>query len=245
MVIFIAVTVLLGVATVLLLAGKGSFLISGYNTSSAKDKAKYNEKKLCRVMGFGTLSIFLSMLLVCIFGIDTRWTMIVFLVTVFISVIAILLLTNTICYSEEFKQNKQAFHKETKKGSIVTTLTVIGIAIIAFVLLLTGDIKVQYGDTSFTVNASYWPNRTISYDTIDKVTYENNISVGDRTNGVGSFRLNEGKFHNSAYGKYFLYSYVDCKEFVKLDTSDGIIVINGKTPEATKEIYNTLLQKVK
>ena len=31
--------------------GKGAFLIAGYNTASAREKAKTDEKKLCRFMG--------------------------------------------------------------------------------------------------------------------------------------------------------------------------------------------------
>ena len=30
--------------------GKGAFLIAGYNTASAEEKAKYDEKKLCWVV---------------------------------------------------------------------------------------------------------------------------------------------------------------------------------------------------
>ncbi|MDR3587593.1 MAG: DUF3784 domain-containing protein [Desulfosporosinus sp.] len=31
--------------------GRGAFLIAGYNTSSKEEKAKYNEKALCKFMG--------------------------------------------------------------------------------------------------------------------------------------------------------------------------------------------------
>lgn len=31
--------------------GKGAFLIAGYNTASREEKAKYDEKALCRCMG--------------------------------------------------------------------------------------------------------------------------------------------------------------------------------------------------
>ena len=31
--------------------GKGAFLIAGYNTASQKEKAKYDEKALCRCLG--------------------------------------------------------------------------------------------------------------------------------------------------------------------------------------------------
>ena len=44
-------TALTGIIAVILLMGKGSFLIAGYNTS--RNKEKYNEKRLCRVVGGG------------------------------------------------------------------------------------------------------------------------------------------------------------------------------------------------
>ena len=43
-----ALFVLLGI---LFSRGKGAFLIAGYNTASAVEKARYNERALCRFMG--------------------------------------------------------------------------------------------------------------------------------------------------------------------------------------------------
>ena len=43
----------LAVLSVVLLMGKGSFLVAGYNTASKKEKEKYDVKKLCRVVGGG------------------------------------------------------------------------------------------------------------------------------------------------------------------------------------------------
>lgn len=40
--------VLLGIVFI---NGKGAFLIAGYNTSSKAEKAKYDEKALCKFMG--------------------------------------------------------------------------------------------------------------------------------------------------------------------------------------------------
>lgn len=48
-IVFILFTIL----SIILLSGHGSWLISGYNTASKEEKAKYNEKKLCRTMGIG------------------------------------------------------------------------------------------------------------------------------------------------------------------------------------------------
>lgn len=40
---------------IVFLNGKGAFLIAGYNTASAMEKAETDEKKLCRFMGKFTL----------------------------------------------------------------------------------------------------------------------------------------------------------------------------------------------
>ena len=41
------------ILSVVLLFGKGSFLIAGYNMLSKERKAQYDEKRLCRVVGGG------------------------------------------------------------------------------------------------------------------------------------------------------------------------------------------------
>ena len=45
------------ILTIALLSGHGSKFISGYNTASKEEKARYDEKKLCRVYGIGMLSL--------------------------------------------------------------------------------------------------------------------------------------------------------------------------------------------
>lgn len=55
------------VLSLLFLSGHGAFLIGGYNTASDEEKGKYDEKRLCRLMGacmsFGTLSFLVLALL--------------------------------------------------------------------------------------------------------------------------------------------------------------------------------------
>ncbi len=41
------------VISIMLLFGHGSWFISGYNTASKEEKAKYDKKKLCRTTGLG------------------------------------------------------------------------------------------------------------------------------------------------------------------------------------------------
>ena len=49
------------VISIMLLSGHGSWFISGYNTASKEEKAKYNEKKLCKTTGFGMAVLTLVM----------------------------------------------------------------------------------------------------------------------------------------------------------------------------------------
>lgn len=47
------VTALFAVLAVVLLSGRGSWLIAGYNTASPEEKQKYDTTRLCRVTGAG------------------------------------------------------------------------------------------------------------------------------------------------------------------------------------------------
>ena len=50
-VVFLISTVFLFILSIPLVMGKLSNLIAGYNTMNAKEKAIYNELKLCRIVG--------------------------------------------------------------------------------------------------------------------------------------------------------------------------------------------------
>lgn len=54
------------ILTLYFISGKGGWLISGYNTLPADQKAQYDEKRLCKWMGFAILmplDIFLLLIL--------------------------------------------------------------------------------------------------------------------------------------------------------------------------------------
>ena len=44
------------IMTALLLRGRGAMLIAGYNTASDEERARYDERKLCRTVGFCMLA---------------------------------------------------------------------------------------------------------------------------------------------------------------------------------------------
>ena len=55
--------IILAIISIVLISGHGGWLIAGYNMASKEEKAKYNEKKLCRTMGIG-MSIITILLLI-------------------------------------------------------------------------------------------------------------------------------------------------------------------------------------
>ena len=92
------VAALLGVLSILLLAGKGGFLIAGYNTAAKEKRGHFDEKRLCRVVGGGCAVLTVILGLGAFYGFafpaPIRWLMpLGYLATV----AAIAVLANTIC----------------------------------------------------------------------------------------------------------------------------------------------------
>lgn len=126
------------------------------------------------------------------------------------------------------------------KYKIVSVIAVAVIIVAVLVLMFTGDVKVEYGDSSFTLKASYWQDLTVEYADIDSIEYRDDISVGLRTNGFGSGRLALGSFKNDELGRYTRYAYTGVKECVLLTSNGKSLVISGKDQESTRAIYEKL-----
>lgn len=75
---------------ILILIGKGDWLISGYNTASAEERAKYNIRRLRLVMGITCLALGVIMLLATI----VKYEMFI-LVTIVPITIPAIILSNT------------------------------------------------------------------------------------------------------------------------------------------------------
>ncbi len=116
------------------------------------------------------------------------------------------------------------------------------LAIVGF-WLFTGNITVEYGENTFTIVASYWPDKEIAYDDITNIEYADQKVKGSRVSGFASFRLLMGNFKNSTYGNYTRYTYADCDAGVVLTVDARKVVLSGKGPESTREIYEELLER--
>jgi hypothetical protein len=97
------------------------------------------------------------------------------------------------------------------------------------------------GET-FTADSTYYSKTTFALDDIQTVQYIASFDGGLRISGFGSAKLELGNFENEKY-KYLSYRYVGTDACVALFTKHGIIVFNQPTEEATKALYDELMEK--
>jgi len=129
----------------------------------------------------------------------------------------------------------------------VRTISLLALAVLLVfvgVIVFTGDIDVVYGETSFTIEASYWDDLTVEYTAIDSVEYREDVHPGVRTFGFGSARLSLGSFKNDEFGAYTRYAYTGSKACVVLHCGEKTLAISGADEVSTSEIYNTLTAKI-
>ena len=90
--------IILAVLSIVLISGHGSCLISGFNMASKEEKAKYNEKKLCRTVGIG-MSVLAILLLIMglLESVLPAFFIYISLGIILVDVVVMTILGNTIC----------------------------------------------------------------------------------------------------------------------------------------------------
>lgn len=133
--------------------------------------------------------------------------------------------------------------KTTKKIYRWSMVAVVLILIAVLVVMFTGTINCVYGDDSFTVEASFYDDLTVTYDSIDTIELRNEPVPGTREFGFGSARLLLGTFRNEEFGLHSRYTYTNCECAIIITAEGKTLVLAGKTPEETQAIYDTLLSR--
>lgn len=92
------VVALFAILSAVLLSGHGANLIAGYNTASEAEKKRYDEKKLCRVLGAG-MAVITVLLLVSALLMDVlpAWFGYLEIGIVLADCAALVILANTFC----------------------------------------------------------------------------------------------------------------------------------------------------
>lgn len=243
------ITILCAVLTLLLLSGKGSFLIAGYNTADAETKAKYDEKKLCLITGLGFGVITVMMALLAVFQKNPPDILLVLSeVVILAACLGVLIAGNTLCKRKTISENMPGTVTHSpKKIQLKRILYCIGTAAVIFfscVILFTGHVVVSLKDRSIDIDISYWADHSVLYEDIASVELLDNIDIGRRTNGLGSPKLYGGNFRNKKFGDYLLYAYAKCNSYIVLHTDGKTVVVNDSTPEKTEKLYKQILDKL-
>ena len=112
------------------------------------------------------------------------------------------------------------------------------------ILLFSGDIRIRYGDASFTVEASYFRDLTVDYASIESIEYLETNPIGSRTGGFGSLRLQMGNYRNAEFGDYTRYSYTMSKTCVALTVDGRMLVLSGPDAARTEAIFSELSSRI-
>ena len=131
-------------------------------------------------------------------------------------------------------------HTVNSKATRISLIAVTSILVLTALLMFTGDINVVLGEETFTIEASFHEDLTVTYDAIDTVEYREGNVEGYRVMGYGSARLLLGIFENEEFGRYTRYTYTNPESCIVLTSGDSVLVFCGRDADQTREIYQQL-----
>lgn len=174
-----------------------------------------------------------------------NWAVPVMIVSVFVLVLL------PVGYSYRYYRRQKANGDElapianltSSKFGKFTLVFLVAIAIFVGCILFTGNLRYQFGEDSFTIDASFYDDLTVAYEDIEEIAYQEENYPGFRVWGYGSFRLLMGTFQ-TGNTQYTRYTYYRPDSAITMTVKGKPVVISGKDPAQTKEIYDTLLQKI-
>ena len=174
------------------------------------------------------------------------------MIAVLIVVIAVIVLVPTVYSYVLYRKHKAAgivyepvFDKKSDKTALWITAIMVPLILVGVtVLMVTGNIELQYNNADFQIIASYSDDLTIKYDEIDSVEYRETFDIGSRYMGFNSARIFTGTYQNEEFDRYTLYGYTGGEGAVVLKKGDQVLVIVAKTAAETKAIYDTLAAKI-
>lgn len=123
----------------------------------------------------------------------------------------------------------------------IVILIVVGV----MVLLFQGKYEVSLSNQSLEIHAECWSDVSVDFADITQIEYRQSHGAANRTNGFGTSSITMGECKNNEYGGYTRYTYEDCDACIVLTVNDHILMINEKTEEDTKALYDELSARIK
>lgn len=254
-VIFGSVLVPLFIMAVFLLKGKGAFLIAGYNTMSKDEKAKYDEKALCRFVGWLLIAIILCMLL---FPVGTyfeiAWlTYCGIALMLVVTIYGVIYMNTGNRFSKSVNSDVSAVGSNEKLESNTKTTLIAAISLSAIVLVAVGilfyqgekDPVVNILDNGIQIEAMYGVSIDFSEIANISLIEENmrDIGIGRRINGYGGFgETLKGNFKSDNLGETLLFVQLKSSPTIRIQRGDKKdIYISFRNSVTTKMLYNELI----
>ena len=138
-------------------------------------------------------------------------------------------------------------NRELKKHPVILTVTMLLVTVILVgvgFLMFTGDIDYTLTDTALTIEADYHDDSVVPYEQIDAIEFRETAPEGIRDWGFASARLMLGRFDNEEFGIHIRYSYVGTDAQIILDCGEDVLILNAENEDATRALYEELLEKI-
>jgi len=233
-----------------LLTGRGGFLIAGFNTMPKEQKAKWNEKALCRFIGMIMLPIGI---MVALIGIEAimDWFIYVFMgVTIVLVFFAIIYANGGKRFrNPDADETAAADTRVSSKVSIIAGIIITVSVVIAVVIMFTYGARepdVTVNPDSISISGMY--GTTVSFGDIREVhLYEQSmksIGIGSRRSGLTVGDIYKGLFSKTGYGDGLLFVRGNSSPVIRIERSDSErdIFISFNNGDKTRELYEKIVQ---
>ena len=261
MIIAYVVLALLSALSVILLTGRGSFLIAGYNTSSPEEKAKYDRKKLCRTVGVTLLLIAAATLGLLLIPVNSAYAtpyFIFYFIFILTDVGVTLYYANKRCLKTGCEANKKAAiddkylgnHRADSKRKLTSLVGGICIATLPVVLVV-GTVLYQasqpsvftVSDNALKVSSSF--GETIRLSDIKGLQIRDSLPKElSKISGSDFGSILKGKFKvDGRDAELFLNAAKP--PFLYIETTGGLTILNDQDQVKTELLYNKLKSAIK
>lgn len=249
MVIIWVVSGLLLICSIVLLSGRGAWMIAGYNTAGKEVKSRYDQKKLTKAVGTALLVFAVATIPLAL--VHSVAYIIIYMVFMILSVVALLIYLNTKCFAAgaELHQKAAVSGVKTNKAVFITIiLFALAVIVGSIIMLSLGGEPPVYAlssdQSSFTIDSMYG----LTIDTSAIQSLELKTALPDnlkRTNGYGGAGSVLKGYCSSSIGDVLVFIDTSRSAFLYITTPTQVIILTGESDEQTTQLYDMLDEIVK
>ncbi|MCL2149518.1 MAG: DUF3784 domain-containing protein [Dehalococcoidia bacterium] len=244
------VIVALLIIAIFLLNGKGAFLIAGYNTKNEEEKRKYDERAICRFVGWLLVSVCVD-LTIFFTGIHLNITWLLWGGIAFMPVVVVgaVIYMNT---RSRFRVDSDALepgaYKKTKRTgvmvAVIAATAIVCIAVGALIVYGASEPAVDVTSSSIRIQGMYGLSIDIADITGVSLIEQSmsDIGVGQRTNGYGGFGgALKGNFKSDSLGETLLFVRANSSPTIRVERNSGKdVYISFGDGEKTEDLYREI-----